>query len=72
MVMDRGVISLMEWLGDVGPSLKPSAIPLFNPIIPFWHFGVTSILAFSIGSMAYALLVALPFMMLRLLGHFLP
>jgi len=29
-------------------------------------------LAFSIGSMAYVLLVAVPFMMLRLLSHFLP
>jgi hypothetical protein len=72
--MDQGMIKLMEWLPGVslGPNLDPQPIPLLPPSIPFWHFGVTSILAYSIGSMAYALLVAVPFMMLRLLNKFLP
>jgi hypothetical protein len=74
-VMDRGILALWEWLPGVNQaaSMDPTT---FIPGLPAssWTppLGITSILAFSIGSMAYALLVAVPFMMLRLLGHFLP
>lgn len=74
LVMDSGIIKLLEWLPGVNIAAGEGPFKLFllNPIIMYFNFGVTSILAFSIGSMAYALLVAVPFMMLRLLGHFLP
>jgi hypothetical protein len=44
------------------------AIGLFAPSIPAY----TTILAFSLGAAAYGLLFAVPLMMVRLLGHFLP
>ena len=61
--MDKGILSLMEMLPGInlGASQTPVVIP-----------GITSILSFSIGAMAYGLLVAVPFMMLRLLNKFLP
>jgi hypothetical protein len=75
MAMDEGLLKLLEWLPgvNIGASMDPTSI---FPGLPFSAItpvlGITSILAFSIGAMAYALLVAVPFMMLRLLGKFLP
>jgi len=73
-VMDRGMLTLLEWIPGVGigAAMDPLTGLLLPPVIPFWHLGMTSILAYSIGSMAYALLIAVPFMMLRLLNKFLP
>ena len=72
IVMDKGALSLIQMLGiNIGASETPVSIPgmRFAPPIVF---GITSILSYSIGAMAYGLLVAVPFMMLRLLNKFLP
>jgi len=68
IIMEKGVLNLLEWTG-AGASMSPTGLPF--QVINI-KLGLTSMLAFSIGSMAYVLLVAVPFMMLRLLSHFLP
>lgn len=71
-LMDKGILSLAGMLGiNFGASQLPVTIPGITVTSPMM-LGMTSILSFSIGAMAYALLVAVPFMMLRLLNKFLP
>ncbi len=71
-VMDKGALSLIQMLGiNIGASQTPVTIPGLG-VAPPMVFGITSILSYAIGAMAYGLLVAVPFMMLRLLNNFLP
>jgi hypothetical protein len=58
-------------LGSLGESLgMPSTGYQGSPA--YVSLGPTSILSYAVGSMGYALLIAVPFMMLRLLNKFLP
>lgn len=57
--------------GSIGESIGTPSTG-YQGSSAFVSLGATSILSYAIGSMAYALLVAVPFMMLRLLNKFLP
>jgi hypothetical protein len=68
---DKAILPIMDALtgGNFGASM---GTPELFGQLGFLPLGATSILSYAIGSMAYGLLVAVPFMMLRLLNNFLP
>jgi hypothetical protein len=73
-ITDNMLLPIMNILSgqSIGPSLGTPSPSDEQGIEPPMYFGATTILSYAIGSMAYGLLIAVPFMMLRLLNKFLP